>query len=244
MRTFFQTSLRDHDLPVTARRIELAGTPRSLRWPAICPNCGAPASERITVRKIFRRMLPGRSLVAHWIYVVGSAAIPFCAACAARHRQCVKTPTRAEVLLRLLVNPLMIPVVGASAFAAIIFRPAVVDTRGAPFHGVGVAIVGFLVLTAAWSAVSAWRSTRFYRIPPQTEITRACDFSDELGGFLAGRHRVYAIRNTAFADAFLAANRDRLWTDADRTRERRLRVAAAIVLLASLLVAGIVANTL
>ena len=56
------------------------------------------------------------------------------------------------------------------------------------------------------------------RVPPLTEITRACDFSDNVG-FPFGRRRFYAIRNPAFAQAFTAANQDRLWTDAIRKRD-------------------------
>ena len=53
-------------------------------------------------------------------------------------------------------------------------------------------------------------------MPPLTEITRACDFSDNVA-FPFGYRRLYTIRNSVFADAFTRANQDRLLTDAIRS---------------------------
>src|SRR5262245_40333906 len=44
-------------------------------------------------------------------------------------------------------------------------------------------------------AIGAWWSFRYDRMPPQTEVTRACDFSDNLGNPFVGERRTFAIRN-------------------------------------------------
>lgn len=226
---------RDEALPQDARRVELKGPPRRLAWPNICPNCGAPASERIVVRKIFRRM-PGGRRRGGWKYLIRSVEIPLCGACAESHRQSATPITGRELLLLCLLNPLMIPVVGATAFAVITFRPAVVETGG---HWLGLAIFGFFAVTAVWSALAAWLSTRLHRVPPRTEIARACDFSDNLGNFIVGERHVYAIRNEGFAASFVEANRDRIFTDADRERARRAQLVFSVLVLALLVAAAI-----
>ena len=232
----FEVHDRDEDLPQDAHRVELMGSPRRLVWPAMCPNCGAPASERIVVRKIFRRMSGGRHRDSRgWNYVIRSAAIPFCTACAERHRQATPPLTRTAVVLSVVRNPLMIALVGATTFAVISF-PAVGETRG---HWIGLAIFGFFVIAAVWSVVAAWWSTRVYRVPRLTEIARACDFSDNLGSLFVGERHVYAIRNATFAAAFVEANRDRMVTAAARKRVRRVERALSLLVLASLIVAAL-----
>jgi hypothetical protein len=232
----FEVHYRDEDLPQDVHGVELMGSPRHLVWPDLCPNCGAPASEQIVVRKIFRRMSGGPEGEGGWEYVIRSAEIPFCAACAERHRQATPPLTRAAVVLDVLRSPLMIAVVGATTFAVISFQPAVVGTRG---HWMGLALFGFFVITAVWSALAAWWSTRVYRVPRLSEIARACDFSDNLGNLIVGERHIYAIRNAKFAAALAEANRDRIVTDADRERVRRVEFAFGLLVLALVVVAAI-----
>jgi hypothetical protein len=233
--TAFEYSVRDHDLPAGAHRIPLLGSPRTLVWPEICPNCGAPASEQIPVCKIFRRTegSPNDRFIR---YLITRVDIPFCAACAERHRQSARMPTRSEAWLSYLRSPAIIALVAAAGFAILLFRPLLIETRGDASAGrVGLALFGLLVLAAMASVIFAWRETRFLRVPGQTEITRACDFSDNLGNVIVGERRVYAIRNAAFAEAFATANQDHLWTDALRMRDRRRYAAFALLVLGALL---------
>jgi hypothetical protein len=233
----FEPLERDKGLPTSAHRVELTGSPRSLIWPGICPNCGQPASERITVRKIFRRSLKyiaGRALrVAPWTFVIGRVDVPFCGACAERHREQAKPLTGAALMFSYLRSPSLIAFAGAAGFAIVLFRPLVLEARGSSSYPIGLAVLGFLVLTAAASALSAWRETRFWRVPPQTDITRACDFSDDLRYLFLLERRVYAIRNAAFAEALAAANRDRLWTEARRKRAEPLEIVIVVVAILS-----------
>ena len=77
-------------------------------------------------------------------------------------------------------------------------------------------------------------------MPPQTEVTRACDFSDNMGNVFVGERRVFAIRNARFAEALETANRDRLWTDEIRARDNRRNGTVAVVGLALLAIAWFV----
>jgi len=43
-------------------------------------------------------------------------------------------------------------------------------------------------------------------VSPQTSITRAFDYSDELGNVVEGRRRVYAIQDGGFAERFASVN--------------------------------------
>jgi hypothetical protein len=236
----FEYSVRDHDLPEDAHRVRLVGASRTLVWPNICPNCGAPASVRIPVRKIFRRT-EGSPHDLFVRYLVTRIDIPFCATCADRHRQLSRAPPRSEWLVSYLRSPAIIALAAAMGFAVLLFRPLLIETRGdSSAQLMGLAFFGALVLAAVASVVVAWRETRFRRVPRQTEITRACDFSDNLGKFFIGERRVYAIRNLAFAKAFTTANQDRLWTDAVRKRDRRWSTVAAMLVLAALLAAWLI----
>jgi phosphoglycerol transferase MdoB-like AlkP superfamily enzyme len=87
-------------------------------------------------------------------------------------------------------------------------------------------IVSLVGLGVALTASDA----RFLRVPPLTEITRACDFSDNVG-FPFGRRRFYAVRNPAFAQAFATANQHRLWTDAIRQRDDWISGIAFVLLI-------------
>ncbi|MBX6365215.1 MAG: hypothetical protein IRZ00_15200 [Gemmatimonadetes bacterium] len=237
----YEIEYRDHDLAQGGRRIELVGSPRSLVWPNICPNCGQPASERVRVRKIFRRSQGTRAAGRGWVwgYVIRSAEIPLCRECAERHRREETRPSTVRVLGHFLLNPLMIPVVGGAVFARVALEAGARSVGVRPPWWISVGLPGLLTFASAWSLLLAWRSTRFIRIPTRTQIVRACDFSDNLGNLLVGERHVYAIRNATFADAFLAANAARVFTAERRARAERTQLIAGTLLLGTLLVVGL-----
>jgi hypothetical protein len=99
--------------------------------------------------------------------------------------------------------------------------------------GPELAVLGFLVFIPILTTVQAWWANRFYRIAAQTEITSAFDFTDTLG-MVRERH-MYAIRDAACGEAFIAANRDRIVTEAERDRDTKtgyVYVLGAVALLA------------
>jgi len=219
----------EHALAQHPFQVELRGSPGSLAWPAVCASCGAAAAERIKVRKVFPRprYRGRRRRVGMATYAIASARIPFCAACAERHRELVPRRSSASRMVGVLLTPLLIPVVGSAYFGNVVLRSALEVPPGDAGFGIAWGLTALFTVILLWSAFAAWHATRPGRVEPQTDITRACDFSDDVGQLFEGERRIYAMRDATFADAFYAANRDRLWTAADDARSSR-RFAAAL----------------
>jgi hypothetical protein len=213
----FQPQSRTTELARHPHRVELRGALRRIAWPALCPNCGAPAHERIHVRKVFRRVGGHRTGPA--LYPIAGADIPFCAECARSHRAAAPGMTPLEYALSHLRTPAVVALLGASVAALFTLKLALGAAPGEA-RTLGLAIFGFFALAWVASAVEVCRQTRRFRVPPPTTVTRACDFSDDLGNLFEGERRVYAIRDPAFAEALVAANQDRVWTSGDRARSR------------------------
>jgi hypothetical protein len=216
-------------------RLELRGSLGSISWPDICAHCGEPASQRITVRKIFRP-LPrrhGRS-GGFRAYRIQSASIPFCARCTAVHRETVRRPSLAKQALHLIFNPLIIPVAGFTWMTTIFWR----DFRTNPITDPGPfpewAIVGGLGAALAWCVFVLWQSTAPTRLESQTDITRSCDFSEDVSGFLEKQRRIYALGNKSFADRMAALNADRVWSAGDQAQSSKFQFVVAVLMLAAL----------
>jgi hypothetical protein len=212
-------------------RVELRGAPRSLVWPALCPCCGAPAGERITVRKAFGRpRFRGVRSRASWS-TIASVDIPFCAGCVARHDATrERRGLLREVLRTFVLNPLIIPLVGfvwvgARTWPSVREVPLDAPNAWAMWWLPALMVAGFV-----WTVVVAWRGTRADRVEKQTEVTESCDYSDDVSGWFERERRMYAIRDAAFAEAFVAANRDRVWTAEDDERAHRRRTVQYTVI--------------
>ena len=214
--------------------VALIGSHRRVVWPPLCPACGAPASTHIDVAKIFgRRSQYGGS--SYYRFIVRQR-IPFCRSCADRHGQVVaRVPSVVGSFFR---TPAVLSFIGAVAVAAILSMIFLDSGADVPQSARLYALGGIVLLVGTGIFITA-REARFLRVPPLTEITRACDFSDNVG-YPFGRRRFYAIRNPAFADAFTRANQDRLWTDAIRKRDDRISGIVFVALVVAALIAWIV----
>jgi len=219
-------------------RLELVGTLRALDWPSICANCGASTDERLTVRKVFGR--PRSFYRRYGTYrrqIVTAAEVPYCTECAARHRALVPARSLVRDLWRMLW-PVLIPMAGAGYVLMLTLRIALEEqSRGgtnAKYVWGVPALFAFILL---WCLMIAWWSSRAERVEKQTEVTRACDFSDDVSWFFERERRMYAMRNQAFAQALGDANRDRVWTaDDDQRSERRMLAGLAAVGVAGVVV--------
>ena len=140
--------------------------------------------------------------------------------------------------MHLVLNPLIIPVLGFGWLTTIFWRQfsATPIPDLGPFPGWTV----FLLLAAAlaWCVFVLWRSTGPTRIEPQTDITRSCDFSEDVSGLFEKERRIYAIRNKLFADTMAALNANRQWTAGDQAWSTKFQLVLAVLMLAAL--AGIV----
>lgn len=237
----FEAYYRAGDLPADGRRVDVHGPLRSVQWPPYCANCCAPTGSRLVVKKIFRRMQGGRYHGKGWIYVIRRARIPYCQSCIAKNAAIVAAGRMPlpELALRLVATPLVIPFVGGAIVARVFVPDVISRPLGNPLHNVGLGILVAMLLAMFMSAWGSWNSERFYLVPPLNEITSACDFSDELGSLILGRHRAFVFRNEAFAQAFLDANRRRLWTARDTARNDWLKAVLGALLLAGLIAARV-----
>ena len=229
-----QRFLTDHqDLP-PSHVVALIGSHRRVAWPPLCPACGAPASTDIEVSKIFgrRAQYSGRASYRSIVRM----RIPFCRSCVDRHQQLV-TPVP-SVIGSFFRTPAVLSFIGAAAVAAILSMIFLQGGEGVS-QGARLYALGGIVLLVGTGIVITAREARFLRVPPLTEITRACDFSDNVG-YPFGRRRFYAIRNPAFADAFTRANQERLWTDAIRKRDEWISGIVLAVLVVAALIAWLV----
>jgi hypothetical protein len=241
----FHYSVGGLDAANDGARVELKGSPRTLAFPPICPNCGGAASEQVRIEKVFRRS-SGRRRTGGVFgstssgYVIVGATVPFCASCAARHRQLREPLPWWTGWLSIFRSPLILAagISGALAFSQLRQPPL----EGWLHAGSELAVLGFLVFIPILTTVQAWWANRFYRIAAQTEVTSAFDFTDTLG-MVRERH-AYAIRNAAAAAAFIAANRDRTVTDAERDHDSTLGVAVVVGAVALLALGAWLINVL
>ena len=226
-------------------RVELTGPLRSLGFPNRCANCGAVTSERLAVRKVFGRNAGYRrrtSSTRYRGYRIDTAQVPYCGACIAqdaRERQSAASRWRARLgALLLQAFPGLFPL----GFA--VFLLTTIGPRKPGYAGGGFEQILALVFGAAGAGVIAyaWWDTRRCLVPRQTSVTLAFDFSPDISDVLDhSQRRVYAMRDTAFAEAFTALNRDRVWQpDPAAVRaEMRVWIVCAVFLAIGALVAAL-----
>jgi hypothetical protein len=225
----FQAGLQD--IP-QSHIVGLIGSHRRVVWPPLCPACGAPASSFLDVARVFGR----RSRHGGYSRSIVRMRVPFCQACVARHEQAAEPA--ASFVGSFFRTPAILSLLGAIAVSAILWVVFIQSGDGLSLNGrlytlAGIAsLLGFGVWTTA-------REARFSRVPPLTEITKAAEFSENVG-FPFARRRLYAIRNRAVVDAFRAANQDRLWTNAVRRRDAWISGLVLTVVIVSALIAWLV----
>ena len=220
--------------------LELRGSPNDLSWPRVCANCAQAATEQIRVKKAFRPRPRRYSGGARFLrpYRIAEAPIPFCGQCAAEHRATVQSPSATNKLMSMLLNPLIIPVIGCAWMAKMISNGVRDISLADPGGQLGWSLFALVVVGGVWSAYVLWESTRAARLDPLTNITRSCDFSEDVSEVFEKERRIYAMHNKDFAQALAALNADRAWTEADQSRSRKLSFTFAVLLLVTLGVAA------
>jgi hypothetical protein len=219
-------------LATNPHRVELTGTLRSLVWPPVCANCGESTDERLTVRKVFLRpRVHGRRRRGMSRHIVTAAEIPYCGGCAQSHRELTPTRSLTHQALGILFTPMLIPIVGSVIMGVIALRAVLGISPSEPYARYAWGIPGLFLFICIWCLVLAWDMTRAGRVEPQSDVTRACDFSDDVSWLFERERRIYSMRHETFARAFADANRERVWTadDDKRTSRRMLALVAAAV---------------
>ncbi|HET7468283.1 MAG TPA: hypothetical protein VFJ81_01360, partial [Gemmatimonadales bacterium] len=140
----------------------------------------------------------------------------------AGERQSARSRWRAR-LLSLLIQSL--PALFPIGFAIFLLTSVAPDAGSG--QALGFVNVMALVFGGAGAAVIAyaWWDTRRYMVPRQTSVTLAFDFSPDISNLLdRSQRRIYAMRDPAFAEAFTALNRDRVWQPDPAAQRAELRV--------------------
>jgi len=215
-------------------RLSLRGAAGDLQFPPLCPNCGSAATDRLTYAKVFRHTDsdgPTR-------HVVSSIAVPFCNACIARHRAQEKKRTLLSDLISSFATAEMLGAVFPALAALFLLYLAIGDL----FHARGTRMLVELAIGAvfgliAWAqARSVWAETEHLRVPPQSDVTIAFDFSDDIAPAFEPARFTCAMRNPAFANAFRVLNIEREYlpaspqAQAERRRSKRLLWIVGVLL--------------
>lgn len=162
-------------------------------------------------------------------HTVTAAEIPYCAVCAAQHRSL--TPPRSITLqaLGIIFTPLLIPIVGSIIMGTIALRAVLGISPSESYARVAWGLPALFLAICIWSIYCAWEMTRADRVERQSDVTLACDFSDDVSWFFERERRIYAMRNEAFASALADANPDRVWTPEDDKRSGRISTAVVVI---------------
>ncbi len=216
MRTWDQEAAAQ-DVAHLPHRLEVRGRPSSLHWPDICANCGAPASERIPVRRAWYRRVRSREYGGLGYRVV-SIRMPVCTACSERHRATVPHRSWLSRYGWFAFNPAHIATIGCAVVLVLLFRSGVAGADVSEGGGLGTRLVALLAVGMVWTIAVTWWMTRPARFEPLSDVTSAVAISDAVNQFLEGRRHLYGFRNEAFAEAFARANRTRVWTAQDQAQ--------------------------
>jgi len=221
------------DLADHPHRVQLVHDAAGLVYPALCPNCGNPASRKLEVPKVFRRTYSD----APTSYSVESVVAPYCNRCIAHHEHEERKLSWPQRLAVSLASGLTISAFG-SVFMASVFLPDALRELTRPGFPWLLVVVAFFALLAYGSLAAAWQQTAHRRVPPQTSITRAFDFSESHAELFDEPRSTYSIRNREFAAAFTALNRERIWNPHSpkarrAAQSRKLAYGAAFGVLAA-----------
>ena len=235
-----QPQLRDSELALDAHRVVLAGSIEGLRYPEICPNCGAVAAAPLTITKVFQYN-HGHTDDAGWQYRLARAAPLFCRDCLAHHRSETVSVTTIDKLKSVVFSELAIPGFGTAAFAFFLLHD-----KGPTFllnlsrNWPVLAFIGGLLLIAVLCLRTAWTNNAHRRVPRQTATSRAFDFGDDYTSPFQTTGRTYAIRNGEHA-AFLAkmnAERGAVLLGPTQRRRESLAFWITAAIIAALALAG------
>ena len=225
-------------LAASQYRIELVGALGSLDWPSICASCGADTSDRLTVKKVFGRPRSNTHRARYQRQVIQSAEIPYCGTCVARHR--ALTPPRSLIGdMWSILWPVLIPMIGAGWFFQLTLRMMFETPSADPYSKYAWGPPAFFGAIILWCLVISWYSSRALRVEKQSEVTQACDYSDDVSWLFERERRVYALRNERFAREFSAANNTRRWSADDDRRSHWIRGATYSVAAILIIVVGV-----
>ncbi len=224
--TRFEPQDNASELAPHQHRYTLSGRLSSLQFPPLCPNCGSAAKKPLTYAKVFRQ--PDSDGPTR--YVVTSIAVPFCDTCIARHRAQEEKRTMTSDLISSFATMDMLGAVFPALAALFLLYLALGDLFHARATRVLVELgIGAVFGLIAWAQSRAvWDQTQRFRVPPQSDVTIAFDFSDDTASAFESARFMCTVRHAAFADAFRVLNAGREYlpnspqAQAERRRSNRM----------------------
>jgi hypothetical protein len=207
-----------------------------LAFPELCPACGARATQALDIPKWFLR----RYDESNDERVYAEVRVPFCARCAEQHeRERALQPDVPAYRYPGLFEH-VIPAVYIAMGLFFLSIAARVADKGLIFVAVLGAIGLFFLAVAIAATVGAWRVPWYERVPAQTSITSAFDYTDDESDVFQPTRRRYFIRNADFGERFAALNANKQWDPRGPEAARALwKWGLAIVVFILLLIAMI-----
>jgi hypothetical protein len=229
----------DEGLRPDAHRVAIAGPIDDLKYPALCPHCGAAADKRLSIEKVFRETYSDDTPSG---VKIARATPLFCSTCISDHRAEEQPPTLGERLKSLFLTEQALAGYSMSATGLLLGSQMLKHTQALATK-VGIALLGLsaLFLLGAYSCFRrGWDTNRYRRIPPQTNVTRSFDFGDDDSSPFKTVKRTYALSDAAYAEAFTHMNSDldAKWLGPERRRREKLHLWIAVVICAVAALAG------
>lgn len=222
----FEPQSNASELAPHSHRFMLRGAVSDLQFPPLCPNCGSAAANPLTCAKAFRQTDSDGPTG----YTVTSISVPFCDTCIARHRAAQGKSRLVSDLISSFSTTEMLGAVFPALAALFVLRLALGDL----FQAHATRALLELVIGAAFGAIAyaqaraVWDQTEHLRVPPQSDVTIAFDFSDDTAPVFEPARFICTVRDPAFAEAFQALNVRREYlpnspqAQAERRRSNRL----------------------
>jgi hypothetical protein len=190
-------------------RLTLRGSPADAKFPPLCPSCGGGATSRLECAKVFRRSEPDSGMQ----YIVKRISVPFCQGCIASHRAQAVQPSLMDTLTASFASMHMLGAVFPALAAAFLVHIAIGDAlRGSGTRGLVELGLGAIAALIAWGqGFAVWKQSERLRVPPQTEVTKSFDYSDDTSEVFEPARFICTMRDGTFANAFRLLNIDREW---------------------------------
>lgn len=201
-----------------------------LTFPALCPKCLAAANSPLPIERAFEKS-GGEDGSVTWTIVRYDPL--FCAGCIAEHWQQVQPVPRSRRIELMLKTWYTAGIVGGLAVGTFFSLYALSkliggDTAAAVVTGL---IALLLVLISVYFAVSAYSATRHLALVPESAITAAVRFSDDLSSTFEPSWRRFDFAHEDYGRAFADQNRAMLWDrhGSDARRAQSIRFQLQIV---------------
>jgi hypothetical protein len=214
----------------------VVGRPSAVAFPPVCTCCAQPASRRFRYGQAFPRFGDEGQLLGYQVY---HADIPLCAACLETQHRLAPPLSVVRRLLLLARTWFVIGLAGGTLVCLYLLQMAWREVLRGRSALVELVIGTVFALIAIYHFRAAWNASRHLAIPPETQVTSALAFSDDLSQLFEPERHEYRFQNPVVAERFRAANAGRQWV-ADSSRARiasngRIVVVALVVAAAVLL---------